>query len=232
MSLPYVREFYLYTLPHIFTDQTIPDQFGPSKSTCPDQSDHYSRDQVHQLTISQNLSSKDFSYSRFPNVCELRITIPTDNNSFSLFSTFNQLKSLVLSVVNDDPIARDQLQTLLDKAPRLFSLELKGVLLTELSSKSNRRLIFHRNSRSFDKLTCTTLANSSLGSQCEYLALSVDNGVIIPDLIHNMKNLRILEFNCEEYQVQENFLEWLEQHLSPTCTISNGHTPYFTLWIC
>jgi hypothetical protein len=93
---------------------------------------------------------------------------------------FDQLTSLTLSSNDHSENIRTQLQTLLDSAPRLFSLTFNGFgwLTSQISSFEYRstsvsQLNFDSHNQYYSYQQCITLTRSLLGIQCEVLSIDV-----------------------------------------------------------
>jgi hypothetical protein len=235
-------DYYIYTLPHISTKHMTRDIYKQYRSTCPNEDDYYSYDYVHKLSYDGEILSSKFLCNRFPNIHELSIVLPTDNNFLCVFPTLNQLKRVIVLFIDSSFTVQSQLQVLIDKAPRLYFLKTKGWIPTGVTSKSIRRLDFYDDDSFFNEQTCSTLCNSPLGIQCEFLSVITNNRNLILYLVNNMKNLRILQFRYQvdkqRYDlVQDGFVQWLQESLPSTCTISkdleisNTLSICFTLWI-
>ncbi|CAF4635035.1 unnamed protein product [Rotaria sp. Silwood1] len=77
------------------------------------------------------------------------------------------------------------------------------------------------------------LANSLLGRQCEILSVDVENQMNIIYLVKNMVNLRALICRCyrtngmnsrsSSLPVQDEFITWLQDYLSPECDICKDY---------
>jgi hypothetical protein len=230
--------YYLYTLP--YTSNILSHRMGKCfKSTCPNEDDYSSYDCVQILNYS--FASRFDSRLFFPKLHELSLTFPSEENFWSIIPTLDQLTTLHLNIENDD----DQWQTLLDKTPRLYSLELTSnsitnMLASQISNKSIRRLDFEYIDGLFNEETCNALIHSPLGIQCELLTIKVENSTNIILLVNHMKNLRALKVQCGDeissYQARElekdRLVKWLQQNLSLTCIISKEtYSHFIRLWI-
>ncbi|CAF1422066.1 unnamed protein product [Adineta steineri] len=117
-----------------------------------------------------------------------------------------------------------QLQALIDKAPRLYSLAFSGKLspdIAKLTSKSIRRLDLSDIETYFNKPACISLCHSALGIQCEVLLTQTNDRQNIPYLVKKMKNLRALCVKCNDKATRCNLSSWLRQRLPPNCSISD-----------
>jgi hypothetical protein len=130
------------------------------------------------------------------------------------------------------------LQSLLDKAPRLYLLQLDSdfespMQSLEFTSKSIRRLSLLQITRLCrNEHACTELSQSSLGIPCEVLTVDVENRTNIVYLVNNMKNLRALKvrsradllrgslYSKPSSSTKDELVEWLQQNLASTCKIS------------
>ena len=93
----------------------------------------------------------------------------------------------------------------------------------------------------FNKEQCISLANSSLGQQCQNLVIDIKNRTNILDLINNMSNLQSLTFQCKDDKwnnrkmlvINDELLQWLHEHLPSTCSImrQTNQTSIIQLWI-
>jgi hypothetical protein len=189
-----------------------------SKTTCPNVNDAWSFKHVHKLTYINNPSSELVSsYLRFSNLRELDIDIPLDENFWCCIPNFDQLTSLFISYDDDDNIDSanfEQIQLLLDRAPRLnslgfqfSSLVLMQCLPIKFTSQSIRRLDLQKIDQFFDDQQCLLLNQSSLGIQCEILSIMVQNRTNIINLINTMINLRVLNVYSQDDQNNDELIQ-------------------------
>jgi hypothetical protein len=193
---------------------------------------------------------------RLNNIHDLRIKLPITDELRSMISNFNKLKYLGISFHAD--IYQSQLQTLLNHAPRLYSLRIEQdrssplqMSLFEYTNSSIRELDIQNHW--FNEKECINLTNSPLGVQCEELTIQVENRQNIIILVENMSNLRFLYIECEDDEYAKRLLlidddnelnqvlvsikdepvEWLKERLPSTYRISRD--PYFVnhirIWI-
>jgi len=197
------NRIYLYTLPCTFNCYYFHDATIKAKSTCPDNNIYPSYNQVHILDYaiapSENRVLPQFT---FANIHDLFLYLPVDDNFWSTMPQLDHLKSLAVGPYETDQYDFDsqfQLQNILDRAPRLYSLGFREWSSTstemppfEYSKKSVRRLNLQDVDRVYNSQQCATLSRSSLGMQCEVLSITVENRTTIIDLLNTMPNLRAL----------------------------------------
>jgi hypothetical protein len=85
---------------------------------------------------------------------------------------------------------------------------------------------------------CATLSRSSLGIQCEILSTAVENRTNVIDLINTMANLRALNIVCRDDTWKEDntqssstgdeLVQWLQQRLPSTFTISRSDNSIYS----
>ncbi|CAF3460064.1 unnamed protein product [Rotaria socialis] len=240
----------LYTLPYAFDDLNFISESN-SKSTCPNKHDFSCYNHVRTLQI-ESTASNHFVYFpiQFSNISHLEIFLPFNEQFLCNIPSLDRLKSLDVTLLPGDTVY-DQLQLLLDRAPRLHLLRFSHLSdlesrLFEIHNASIRRLEFFTKesmlySWYFDKQQCLSLANSSLGRQCQTLVVDVNDRNNVNDLIKNMKNLQSLVCQCKEDKwthrkissVNDEFIQWLTEHLPSTCSISRNayENSIIQMWI-
>jgi hypothetical protein len=239
-----INQIYLYTLPYTFNYYAFHDSIIKAKSTCPDNNIYPSYNQVHILDYaiapSENRVLPQFTFS---NIHDLILYLPVDDNFWSIMPQFDHLKSLKMIPHDTDQYDFDsqfQLQTILDRAPRLYSLGFgawsstsMGMPPFEYSNKSVRRLNLIDVDRVYNSQQCVTLSRSSLGMQCEVLSITVENRTTIIDLLNTMPNLRALnvlsrddswkdEDDDSSPSKNDELVEWLQHRLPFTYTITRN----------
>ena len=234
----------LYTLPYPseayrnFNRQTL------FKSTCPHDEDHWLYTNVREI----NDVYEDFSWSlcriRFPNIEHLTIRLPTTHADMRhVFSNLDHLT--FLQIQQFDITALDQLQVIIERAPRLYTLVIHKsptslVALSKITSLSIRRIewknVSTMSNEVFDHADCSTFVTSSFARQCEILSIAVEKVADMFYLINTMSCLRSLTCQCREdngyYQpfssIQSEecrllevdcFIERLNKDLPSTCSI-------------
>ncbi len=234
---------HLYTWPYAFHNFSYYNSNG-SKSTSLDDINIWPYRYVHSLSYN-SLCTKYTSLSpaRFPHPHHLKLFLPWDDHFWSIVPKLDQLTSLHISRYEDD--AHSQIQTLLDRAPHLYSLTIDSwsdsnvIVPINLTSKSIRRLEFKDY---FNDARSTALSRSSLGIQCEVLVINVVNRTNLLELVNTMPSLQALTFqytdgtwkrnvHCSS-STKENHIEWLQQHLPSMCSvIQDTYTGCIRLWI-
>jgi len=161
-----------------------------------------------------------------------------------MISTFDRLNSLNI-VLNGDMDPKDiqlKLQVLINRSSHLcsltfFSWSSQNIFPFEIKNSSIRQLDLRGPNSVYNYQQCIDLIRSSIGKQCEVLLINVEQRINIIDLINNMKNLRALIVKCSKKiqtsKEDENLIQWLEQRLPSTYTISNSTDmdDYVRLWI-
>lgn len=242
----------LYTLPYAFDTFHYYDDLQ-SKSTHfnPINSFTYHRVQtLHHTNRKRDFSINSFpSRMIFPNIRQLKVTLPCDEQFWSVIPTLDRLISLQ-AIFNQD-FGYSQLQMLLDRAPRLYSINVSHLNKTlmnsfDLHSTSIRRVEFCQNigydSRYFNTIECTILAHSSLISQCKVLIIDLASHNDILHLTELMPHLQVLHMRCArndthhdtDSETSPTLIEWLHDHLSSRYTISIRRDPFsidpISLW--
>ncbi|UJR16813.1 hypothetical protein I4U23_003712 [Adineta vaga] len=193
----------LYTLPYVFDAF---DHFNEycSRSTSLDTEQKWSFHRVRTVqcdTINSNNIKLWSGY--FPNIQHLDIPLLGSKSLLSCFPPLNYLTSL--NVILQANFSYKQLQTLFDRAPHLYSLEVASgekrysslPRLLQLNSASICRLDLRNWSYEHEDISTeikrsTTFVNSFLGSKCEVLSINIIDIETIVDLIELMSNLRLL----------------------------------------
>ncbi len=238
----YIR---LYTLPHCFGDCYSLNSAHKFKSTWPQDRNYrlYSRSHSRMHYISSERSFVDWSLSLdlFPKIDHLTISLPIHENMWSIIPIFDHLTSLEVSLQNRTHLS--QLQVLLDRAPHLYSLSVDHLLAPRLTQLNLvhariRRLIV--SDYCFNSPECSLLASSSLGRQCEILSIKLTDRRHVPELINEMPNLQALTCDCEDNKwdideslssSEKSIIEWLEENLPSTCSISTSSRWQVQVWI-
>jgi hypothetical protein len=233
---PENRLISFYTLPYGF-DYFIYQKNIKFQSTYPDQEHCRMYDRVHSFIYDLSISKTISRYSPldFSNIRNLYIDLPCNEHFWSIVPSINQLIALNIGRFNNNK-ARCQLQSLLDRAPNLYSLAFKSPcfspkLLFELKSPTIRELNLIECHHWFNKQQCLALIHSSY----EVLYIKIKKRSTILQLVTKMNQLRTLIFQCEDDQkeTEENqLIDWLYQHLPSTCSISKDSNKLnIRIWI-
>ena len=225
------QTIYLYSLPFSIQYYSGGISQGNCRTKSTDLSNiNYSYDHVRCLTYCSSIfTNTEFSNVELNHVEYLGLTLPFDDRFLSIFTCFDNLLSLGLKILNDYPF---QLQSLLDKAPRLFQLEFlmwstKEMSPYNLTSKSIRRLNLEgcdefNNHHCFDHQQCIKLTESPLGIQCQVLHIEVGNPMSIFELVDKMINLRTLHvrYQYDSQSQQPDLLQLLKRYLPSTSSVT------------
>ncbi|CAF1673401.1 unnamed protein product [Adineta ricciae] len=178
---------------------------------------------------------------RFKNLHHLDVHLPFDENLILIAPELDQLISLQVSThrLDYEFDAQKQLQALLNRAPHLTSLIFKYWSLPwseqkppyDCFNKSIRQLGLQDIDQEYNSRDCMQLCHSSIGKQCQVLAIAVENRHNILELIEGMSNLRTLNVVCRDdiwrmknenkisSSSNDELIDWLQQSLSSICTI-------------
>ncbi|CAF1019433.1 unnamed protein product [Adineta steineri] len=241
----------LYTLPYAFNSFICYDTLI-SKYTCPDEKTYWRYKNVNSLQyMKYKINPTDYLNNlpiQFPNIQHLKIGFPFDEQFYSFIPSLNQLKSL--EIVLGENYIYQQLQTLINLSPCLYSLRLfysfdSKISVKQITSSSIRRLSFITKCSMtlayFNNDECTDLAYSQLGQRCEVLVIKIENRNNVLILINIMKNLRSLVVQCKvdtwdkrnTSLNEDELVEWLRLSLPSTYSIcrDTNETSYIRIWI-
>jgi hypothetical protein len=136
-----------------------------------------------------------------------------------------------------------QLQTLLERAPKLHTLTVQSSIdsllpLLECTSQSIVKLDLQNCYEYFNHSNCATLFLSSLGKQCQFLEIKVDDRMNILQLVKEIPQLQALniQYPPDKYKTDvssSTVISWLQYHLPSTCTITRHSTQLnkIQIWI-
>lgn len=232
---------YLYSLPYTFKAFHF-DYSTRFESTCPDDRNYLFYNHVNDLRYSDFLNEKSvLSSIRFSNINHLSITLPINENIWSVISKQNCITSLDV-LINEQIDVQMELQNFIDQSPHLHSLSFSSVTflsmsIFELRNSSIRRIDLREYHHYFSDEECNILSRSLLPTQCEFLSINIQNHTIVIDLIANMINLRALNIQCANDKLNEaernELTVWLKNHLPSTCIISTDVTFHndIRIWI-
>jgi hypothetical protein len=248
---PKTEHILLFTVPYFFAFLDTQD-FSLCKSTGFHDDDCWLYNHVHNV-VNYTSFRRDsaLSRARFYHLRTLSLSLPINNQFWSIIPRFDQLISLTISLNHDYnyDVHHYQVQALLDRAPRLYSLTFHRLLLLsslstlpslEYTNTSVRQLIFSEY-QYFNDEECIKLTSSLLGIQCEVLSIVVKNRTSVLNLVNTMKNLRAIRVRCGENKWgqslldrKDDFVKWLQYRLPSTCSISRANSTfnnYVFIWI-
>ncbi|CAF2779022.1 unnamed protein product [Rotaria sp. Silwood2] len=170
---------------------------------------------------------------------DLELELPFDYKVLSIVSNFDHLLSLTLSHLDHYPF---QLQSLLDKMPRLLSLKFRSWWSTEemppfdIKCPSVRYLDlqgvneFHR-PHCFNIQQCKTLSKSPLGIKCQELRIEVTDVPNILELVYMMENLRTLYITYfhDSRSHRPDVVNLIRHYAPPTTIVTRKYYGYITL---
>ncbi|CAF2973343.1 unnamed protein product [Rotaria socialis] len=231
-------DMFIYSLPYAFDCFHLSDDVSNyhTKSTCSSDM-YYCYDSVRYIGYNPLLLNKEsFSYMQLINIEQLSLEFPIDQHFFSIILNLENLLALNVTITKEND--QWQLQTLLDRASRLFSLSFSSSILAAMppypyTSSSMRRLDLEcsdplRRHHSYDKKQCMELIQSPLGIQCRILVIKVEHHVSILELIYGMENLRTLHVSDDNDKRSNpnDLVEVLKHYLPSNWTITRlgyGH---------
>jgi hypothetical protein len=228
----------IYSLPYAFVYFPLfdNDYNYHTKSTC--SSDiHHCYDPVRILAYEPWMFHDEaLSHIQLTKIQKLSLQLPIDQQFFSIIPNLENLLSLTVAIPTENH--RLQLQTLLDRAPRLFSLAFRFCVTSAMppygyTSSSICRLDLQgydpsRRRHRYDSRQCMELIQSSLGIQCRILVIEVKKPKCISQLVYSMLNLRTLHISYEndKRSNQYDLVKVLQHYLPSTWTITRfcyGH---------
>ncbi|CAF1494086.1 unnamed protein product [Adineta ricciae] len=226
-----------------------------AKSTAPYDDEYLQCPRITSLRYG-SLSLRDpiLSRCRFNNIDYLLLSLPCDEQLFCIVPKFDRLRSLFVYTDKSKNLnnIQFQLQLILDKAPRLHSLEfttwsrddsktpLAGLHNASVHRLNLVRLNFNGQNYHFDEQECMELCLSPLGAQCETLIITIKNKRNILTLINNMPHLRSLHVRSLDHywptigsvsSPTEVLVQWLRQQLPSTCTVTVDNSLGIYVWI-
>jgi hypothetical protein len=237
---------FLYTLPYAFNDYSIHLTYSYAllKPNFSNSNDQFLYRRVHHLSCTSLSPDIYHLHHRFYHIYHLVLKLPFNNSFWTSLPTFDQLRILDISfsyMEAYDKVALFQLQTLLDQAPKLYSLMFKSSIdlilpLLECTSESIIKLDFQTSDEYFDDSNCSTLFLSTLGKQCQILSIKVHDPMNILQLLKEMPQLHTLniELPSDKYKTDnDQLIKWLRRQLSSTCMITRDLTYLnrIQLWI-
>ncbi|CAF3577852.1 unnamed protein product [Rotaria sp. Silwood1] len=239
----------LYTLPYGFhTFNFVYPILSKSTSSINDNDYWWSYDYVHRLMFKNRFYQDSIlSNIQFIQLRHLSLSFPVVDQFWSIIPTFNELTSLEVYSYDHHEFCQDQLQTLLDRAPRLYSFTIRenSSLSTQrasllFNSVSVRELNLRYSHKAYTVKECVALSNSPLGMQCKTLIINVKNRACVLELINRMSNLLSLVVRCSDDKndikssaTSDDIIEWFRDRLSQSSTIYRygGVHNWIGLWI-
>ncbi|CAF4027271.1 unnamed protein product [Rotaria sp. Silwood1] len=188
------------------------------------------RDDIFLYTLPYTFND----YYLHDSIIKEKSTCP-DVNFWLVMPRLDHLKSLSVGI--DDLVQTFdtlcQLQTILDRAPRLYSLTFERwpETFTDMppfnySSNSVRLLHLQDIDRPYNHRQCVILSRSSLGKQCEILSITVKYRRSILYLLRKMTNLRALNFISQEDPWADR-----NQHYSSSSSEDDGTDDELIAWL-
>ncbi|CAF1056747.1 unnamed protein product [Rotaria sordida] len=242
-TLPYPFPFYAYI---------VKNYDGHTKSTCPHEHDYWSYNRVTKLSQHHSTSNDSFlSRIRFYNIRHLELVLPVADQFLSVLPRLDQLISLDVASHSDvdGDIVLSQLQTIINRAPRLHFLiighwDSSSVQQISLyiTSNSIRRLdlqSYHylNRDRYFNIEQCGRFLSTPLARQYEVLQIVVNDQSSINQLINRMPNLQALKvvfepvyWNNHSPRTQD-LITWMTSGYSRIVTENLVGTVTSRLWI-
>ncbi|CAF3675001.1 unnamed protein product [Adineta steineri] len=220
----------LYTLPYAFDNFQFSSPIV-SQSTIPYDNNSRSYDCVHNLMYKPRLyylSSPP--HIQFFNIQHLSIEFPVTAHFWSIIPKLDHLISLDVLSNDHDEICQQQLQDLLDRAPRLTSIRISWKTLTsplmQLFNSQNLsvyQLELLCYGKSLNNEQCIALNSIIPGIHCKVLKLNVANRTCILDLVNTLNHLHALNVECYKDRFsrrvdspRDELCEWLQEQLSST----------------
>ncbi|UJR14460.1 hypothetical protein I4U23_001457 [Adineta vaga] len=240
----------LYTLPYGFR-KFKSDTCNMSISTYPKEKMSKAFHSVRSVVLSSVTNEFASKTSvQLSNIQHLELYYPFDDKFWLVLTNFDRLRSLeIISIpfLSETDRHIDYVYSLIERSKYLYSLSMDYLVLEELSTmstpiKSIRRLNLMANDGHFYGSECISLIQSCFGNQCEILFINLENRTIALDIIHQMSYLRVLIFQCQDDQWEDNqetmsttdeLLPYFKQHLSSNCSIlrDEHESNIIQLWI-
>ncbi|CAF0965900.1 unnamed protein product [Adineta ricciae] len=234
-TLPYAFDSYKMSFP-IRSESTYPDIKIPVEQLLDqplntDESNLQVYDEVHSLMYKLrffNMSSEP--HIKFHKIQHLSIDFPINDHFWKVVPSLDHLVSLDVLSEDHDNLCQNQLQTLLERSPRLSSIRLCWKTLTS----SLRQLFDSRNISVYHlellcyngclkREACQMLNTIIPGIDCKVLNLVVSDRWCILDLVNTLNHLTSLRIYCHKEKavrcgqpINMNTVEWLKQQLLAT----------------
>jgi hypothetical protein len=223
----------VYTLPYKF--YFFPIYYNElntnTKSTCPHEM-HFSYDTVRNVAYDPSVFNDDaLSHVQLIDIEVLSLQLPIDHRFLLIIPKLENLRWFNLTIPTNN--YQSQLQTLLDSAPRLYSLKFdlwktSSMPPYQYTSSSIHRLDLHGFDKSrrehyyYDRTQCMELCKSPLGIQCRVLIIEVKHPGSIIKLIKSMINLRTLNvsYKYDRRGNKYDLVQLLQNILPSTWTVT------------
>ncbi len=237
----------IYTLPYAFKEFDHLRKYC-IKSTCPNEEDYYVYNYVQTIPYNHRTNYRDetippFQFSNLRQ-CPIHLFL---NDQFHIYNaSLSKLTTLFITSSSFKPTDYKNLQTLVHKAPQLFSLipQYSSIVLKDILQLTNTsirlldfRYSYTSNGIFFNHRDCFDLVKSSLGHQCKFLLINLENRADVLYLIKNISNLRSLIVRCPynpRSKRDDTLYQWLCDNLPSTYVImkySRYSYDYVRLWI-
>ena len=202
-TLPYHWDFFAFEPKYCY---------AYAKSTCPSNHRFNTYSRVKKLRYDYSpWAGSYFSDLRFLNVKHLEVTLPICDQFFSTLPRLDRLRSISVTDTADvvPDLVRSQLQTIIDRTPRLHSISIGSLssdnvrhILLSIKSDSIRCIDLGRwhdpySSRCFTANDIEGFLACPLASKCTMLSLVVDDRRQISRLIERMPQVRALKIEVE-----------------------------------
>ena len=238
------EEAVLYTLPYAFEHLQIFHSMQ-SKSTHPDDDHRSSYQHVQHLMYQPRFSDiQPMPQVQFHQIQHLSIQLPVTNSFWTLVPTFDHLVSLdVLSEDHDDQ-CQQQLQHLLDRAPRLSSIRISWQSLTSSLMQlfnSQHLSVYHLEllwyKGRFSKEQCVVLDSILPGIHCSVLSLNISGLNCVLELIKTMRHLRALNVEYSQQRMKsqgDSICQRVREQISPMIpnVLVSQQDGRVRLWLC
>ena len=237
---------YLYTLPYAFDKFQILAAIR-SKSTYPLDLNEHSYRCVKSLMYKPRIYDlPSVSHIQFFYIEHLSIDLPVSAYFHCLVPRFDHLISIDVLCDNYDDQCQEQLQDLLDRAPRLTSIRISWKTLSsslqqlfESQHLSVYQLELLYYGGTFDREQCMMLRKIISTIQCRVLNFILADRTLMLDLINTMPHLQAINVQCRTGKRHpsststEKNCAWLQQQLSSTDIhgIITQQNDFIRLWI-
>ncbi|CAF3879379.1 unnamed protein product [Rotaria sp. Silwood1] len=237
---------YLYTLPYAFDKFQILAAIRSKSTSSLDLNEHSYRC-VKSLMYKPRVDGlPSVSYIQFFHIEHLSIDLPVSAYFHCLVPRLDHLISIDVLSDNYDDHCQEQLQDLLDRAPRLTSIRISWKTLTsslqqlfESQHLSVYQLELLNYGGTFDREQCIMLRNIIPAIQCRVLNLVLADRTCMLDLINTMPHLQALNVQCRigkrhpSSKSTEKNSAWLQEQLSSTGihAIITQQNHFIRLWI-